>query len=209
MNRRKLFFSLGASALALALPGTRTSLAADMADTALSPKRGPRANFFPNFTLTTHENRQVKFYDDLVEGKVVMINFMYTTCEATCPLSTANLKQVHKALGDRVGEEVHMLSISIKPADDTPDKLARYVADHKIGKGWTYLTGKPDEIEILRRKLGFFDPDPNQDVLKNTHIGILRIGNEKLDRWTASPILQSPEALLKALDSVRARGLTV
>lgn len=208
MNRRSLFLGLGATAVALALPGSRETLI-DMASQVLpQSKRGPRADYFPNFTLTTHENRQVRFYDDLLADKIVMVNFMYTTCEKTCPISTMNLKQVHKALGDRVGKDVHMLSFTIKPEQDTPEKLAKYVADHRIGKGWTLVTGKPDEIEILRRKLGFFDPDPSEDVQKGTHIGILRIGNEKLDRWAAAPILQSPKSIINCLESVRARGLT-
>ena len=206
MNRRSLLMGLGVSAMALAIPQTRATLS-EIALPGLAPKKGPRSDYFPNFTLTTHENQQVKFYDDLLAGQTVMVNFMYTSCEASCPLSTMNLKKVYKTLGDKVGSEIKMLSFSIKPEQDTPEKLAKYVADHKIGKGWTFLTGKPEEIEILRRKLGFFDPDPSQDVLKGTHIGILRVGNERLDRWAACPILQSPESIVKTLDSVRPRGL--
>lgn len=209
MNRRRLLLGLGTSVAALAIPQSRSSIAEKVTETFSVINHGPRATYFPNFTLTTHENRQVKFYDDLVAGKIVMVNFMYTTCEATCPLTTMNLKKVYRELGERVGKDVHMLSFTIKPEQDTPSKLAQYVADHGIGKGWTYLTGKPAEIEILRRKLGFFDPDPRQDVQKGTHIGILRIGNEKLDRWAASPILQSPAAILGTLRSVIPRGLYV
>lgn len=209
MNRRTLFLGLGASFATMFLPEARAGIVELAEDILPQIKRGPRADYFPNYTLTTHENRQVKFYDDLIEGKIVMVNFMYTTCEASCPASLMNLKHVHKALGEKVGEEVHMLSFTIKPEQDTPEKLAQYVDEHKIGKGWTFVTGKPDEIEILRRKLGFFDPDPSQDVLKGTHIGILRIGNEKLDRWAATPILQSPAAILGCLDSVKPRGLSV
>jgi protein SCO1/2 len=209
MNRRELFLGFGATAVALALPAASKTLAGLANEVFPQPQRGPRADYFPNFTLTTHENRQVKFYDDLLAGKIVMVNFMYTTCEKTCPISTQNLKQVYAALGDKVGKEVHMLSFTIKPEQDTPEQLAQYVSNHGIGKGWTFATGIPAEIEILRRKLGFFDPDPREDVLKNTHIGILRIGNERLDRWTATPILQSPESIVSCIDSVRPRGLSV
>lgn len=210
MNRREFFLGLGAtaaSAAVLGLPAGASALNRVVEEFLPQAKRGPRADYFPNFVLTTHENRQVRFYDDLMADKIVMVNFMYTTCEKTCPISTMNLKQVHKALGEKVGSDVHMLSFTIKPEQDTAEKLARYVTDHKIGKGWTFATGKPDEIEILRRKLGFFDPDPAQDVQKGTHIGILRIGNERLDRWAATPILQSPQAIIGCLDSVRPRGL--
>lgn len=209
MQRRSLLLGMGASAMALALPQSRETLVGAVNDVIAPPMQGPRAGYFPNFTLTTHEGCQVRFYDDLLAGKIVMVNFMYTTCEKTCPISTMNLKQVHQALGDKAGKEVHMLSFTIKPEQDTAEQLADYVARHKIGKGWTFVTGEPSEIDILRRKLGFFDPDPSQDVQRGTHIGILRIGNEKLDRWAATPILQSPKAILGCLDSVRPRGLVV
>ena len=207
MKRRNLLMGLGASAAALAIPAMGKSTLESVAKW-LPTGKGPRADYFPNYVMTTHEGKQVRFYDDMMAGKTLLVNFMYTTCEGTCPLSTANLKKVHAEFGDQMGKDVHMISISLKPETDTPEKLAEYVANHKIGKGWTYLTGKPAEIEDLRRKLGFYDPDPNQDVLKNTHIGIVRIGNEKLDRWTASPILQSPEAIVKTVNTVRPRGLT-
>lgn len=210
MNRREFFMGCGAtaaSAAVLALPGSRVLLSSVVEQIVPQVKRGPRADYFPNFTLTTHENRQVRFYDDLLADKIVMVNFMYTSCEKTCPVSTMNLKQVQKALGDKVGKDVHMLSFTIKPEQDSAEKLAQYVADHKIGKGWTFATGKPEEIDILRRKLGFYDSDPSEDVQKGTHIGILRIGNERLDRWAATPILQSPKAIIGCLDSVRPRGL--
>lgn len=209
MNRRQLMLGIGASAAASAFLKTSQAFAATDQFIPAPVKTGPRANYFPNFTVTTHENREVKLYDDLIAGKIVMVNFMYASCEASCPLSVLNLKKVHQALGAKVGDEVHMLSFTIKPEQDTPEKLAEYVKTHKIGQGWNYVTGKAEEIEIIRRKLGFFDPDPSQDVQKGTHIGILRIGNEKLDRWAATPILQSPEAILGCLDSVKPRGLAI
>lgn len=208
MNRRQLLLGIGATAATGLLKSSQTFAAVTDQFAAAPAKTGPRANYFPNFIVKTHENREVKLYDDLIAGNIIMVNFMYATCEGTCPLSVLNLKKIHHALGDKVGREVHMLSFTIKPEQDTAEKLAQYAEIHKTGKGWNFITGKPEEIEIIRRKLGFFDPDPSQDVQKGTHIGILRIGNEKLDRWAATPILQSPEAILTCLDSVKPRGLS-
>ena len=64
-----------------------------------APSAGPRAGYFPNVVLWTHENKTVRFYDDLIRGKIVLINFMYATCKGLCPRQTANLVQVQKALG--------------------------------------------------------------------------------------------------------------
>src|SRR5436190_17155902 len=84
------------------------------------------ADYFPNIELTTHEQKHVHFFDDLVKGKVVMINFIYTSCPDSCPLETARLAEVQDILGERVGRDVFMYSISIDPARDTPEKLAQY-----------------------------------------------------------------------------------
>src|ERR1700752_4043479 len=63
------------------------------------------ANYFPNVTLTTQDGRSVRFYDDLIKGKIVAINLIYTSCEYNCPLETARLAQVQKLLGDRMGKD--------------------------------------------------------------------------------------------------------
>jgi protein SCO1/2 len=210
MNRRRFLAGLGlaSAAAAVTLPIARDT-APDISEPA--PKTagsGPRADYFPNYEVHDHQGRTLRFYDDVIAGKVVLVNFTYVNCQGSCPAAVMNLKKVYKELGDRVGRDIHMISLTIKPAEDTPEKLAEYVKTHRIGPGWTFLTGKPEEIEVLRRKLGFYSTDPAEDVLKNTHIGIVRIGNEKLDRWTASPILQSPHAIVRTLAAVQPRGLT-
>ncbi|HET9395513.1 MAG TPA: SCO family protein, partial [Nitrospiraceae bacterium] len=104
-----------------------------------SASRGPE--FYTNARLRTHEGREVRFYDDLIKGKIVTINFMYTQCEGVCPTSTMNLVKLQKALGDRVGRDIFFYSISLKPEEDDPAKLKQYVADHGVGPGWLFLTG--------------------------------------------------------------------
>src|SRR3989449_3130277 len=86
---------------------------------ATSPRPGPRAGYFPNVLLRTHENKTVRFYDDLVKGKIVLINFMYAKCEGLCPRQTANLVQVQQALGKHVGRDIFMYSITLKPEQDS------------------------------------------------------------------------------------------
>ena len=79
-----------------------------------------------------------------------------------------------------------------------------YVERYEIPKGWTFLTGKPAEMDAIRRKLGFFNDDPLIDADLNQHTGMLRIGNEKLDRWAMSPALGSPKQIARALLHLRA-----
>src|SRR3954447_5853833 len=102
------------------------------------------ANYFPNVTLTTQDGATVHFYDDLIKGKIVAINLIYTTCKYACPLETARLAQVQSVLGDRMGRDVFFYSITIDPEHDTPAVLKAYAAKYQAGPGWTFLTGKKD-----------------------------------------------------------------
>jgi protein SCO1/2 len=158
-----------------------------------SPGRGPRADYFPNVVLRTHENKTVRFYDDLIKGKIVLINFMYAKCaDGLCPRQTPNLVLVQRALGDRVGRDIFMYSITLKPEEDTPAVLRAYANAYGVKSGWLFLTGKPDDVEILRRKLGFVSSKPARDRNKNSHLGVVLYGNEALDRWAACPALTDP-----------------
>ncbi len=118
---------------------------------------------------------------------MVVINFMYAHCQGICPTMTANLVRVQKILHDRIGHDIFMYSITLKPEEDTPQVLKEYADMHGAGPGWLFLTGKPADIELLRRSLGFTSIDPDEDADKSTHIGMLRIGNEPMLRWSACP----------------------
>lgn len=196
MKRREFVKALGVGSLTLASSKSGHSAAA-------SASSGPRAKHFPNFVLTTHEGNKVRFYDDLIRGKQVMINFMYAQCADICPGQTANLLEVQKALGEHVGRDIFMYSITLEPGRDTPMVLNDYAKGFGIGPGWLFLTGKPSEIEILRRKLGFVDPDPELDKNKTQHIGLVLYGIEPLDRWAACPALARAGLIANNVLSIR------
>ena len=188
MKRRKLL----AKALGPAAP-------ADKADDLKPKTTGPRSKYFPNFLLRTHEGKEVRFYDDLIHGKHVVINMMYADCQGLCPPATANLVKVQELLKDRIGKDIFMYSITLRPEQDTPKALNDYAKMHGVKPGWTYLTGRPADIETLRRKLGFVDPDPERDKDKANHIGLVRIGNELTDVWIAHPVLARPTNIAKRI----------
>lgn len=164
---------------------------------------GPAAARIPNVTLRTHEGRAVRFYDDLIQGKIVLINFMYANCDGICPGQTANLVQVQKALGDRLGRDVFIYSITLDPERDTPEALAQYARSYRTRPGWEFLTGDPADIELLRRRLGFVDLNPERDKVRSQHIGIVLVGNEALSRWSACPALSHPSVLLDLVGWMR------
>lgn len=157
------------------------------------------ADYFPNCVLHTHQGKPVKFYDDLIKNKLVVINMMYAQCEGICPISITNLQQVHKALGERVGRDIFMYSITLQPEHDTPEVLKEYVEARGINPGWLFLTGKGADIEAIRLKLGFFDPDPLVDGDRSQHTGMVRIGNDAYDRWHMTPALGEPEPIVDAI----------
>lgn len=191
MNRRNLLTGSALAPLAL-LPA--------LASAAAPPATPASRVVLPNVVLTTHENRRVRFYDDLVRGnRIVVINFMYARCSDICPGSTANLALVQQALGARVGREVFMYSITLEPRKDTPNILAHYARGFGVQPGWEFLTGQPADIERLRRALRFVQRDPALDRDKTQHTGMLRIGNDALDRWTACPTLMKPLQLAREI----------
>jgi len=159
-----------------------------------------RDQHLPNVELTTQEGRKVRFYDDLVKGKVVAINFMFATCRKACPAATQNLAEVQDALGERMGRDVTLLSISLDPERDTPEVLRGYAQAHGAKPGWYFLTGKRDDIELLRRKLGAYELDPVLDADKTQHAGIVILGNEPRGRWKAIAALSKPVRIRQAIE---------
>jgi len=144
----------------------------------------------PNTELITQEGKKVHFYDDLVKGRIVAVSFIYTTCQFACPLETARMAQVQKNLGDRVGHDIFFYSISIDPEHDTPKALKAYMEKFHIGPGWTFLTGKKTDIDLLQRKLGVYsDPSINPDG----HLPHLLIGNDATNTWMRANAMDDPK----------------
>src|SRR5882672_11845766 len=155
------------------------------------------ADYFPNVTLTTQNGAPVRFYDDLVKGKIVAINLIYTNCKYACPLETARLSQVAKLLGDRMGRDVFFYSITIDPDHDTPEVLKEYAAKYQAGPGWTFLTGKKEEIELISKKLGLYsEPNPSNP---DGHTPMLVIGNEETGQWMRNSALDNPKFLSRTI----------
>jgi protein SCO1/2 len=144
----------------------------------------------------------VKFYDDLVKDKIVVFNMFYAKCEGICSPVTRNLARVQNLLGNRVGQDIFFYSFSLKPKEDTVAALKHYAEMHRVKPGWLFLTGSADDMELLRRKLGFVDPDPEVDKDTSNHIGVLKYGNEPLERWGGCPGMQAPDAIAEAISWV-------
>ena len=153
-------------------------------------------DYFPNVALTTHEGKTVRFYDDLLKGKSVAINVIFTSCTDVCPLETANLVQLKKVLGELVGKDVFLYSISIDPERDTPAALKAYAEKFGAGgPGWLFLTGKPDDIKLVTRKLALIRDRDNPTSRDSHHAAILMVGNEPTGQWTRNSAVDNPQFL--------------
>lgn len=199
ISRRKMLAGLAVAPLGAGLVARADDLVKPSSKRAVSSREKLQARYFPNFELTTHEGKKVRFYDDLVKDKIVVINFMYAQCEGICVPITRNLKRVQSLLGKRVGRDIFMYSISLKPQEDTPEKLKHYVDMHKIKPGWTFLTGDPKEVDTLRRKLGFADTNPILDKDLTNHIGMIRYGNEPRQWWAMCPGQANPPWVVESI----------
>ena len=197
-SRRKLL-SLAAMAPAAGALLLSEARAVTAAEASAAARERIRQRYFPDVILRNQDGNKFRFYEDLIKGKVVTINMFFAKCEDICPLITSNLVRVQRILGDKVGRDIFMNSISLKPEQDTPAQLKAFAKMHHVGPGWNFLTGKPAEIERLRRNLGFTNPDPQLDQDINQHIGNVRYGNERLMLWAACPGMAEPRFIAESI----------
>ena len=195
-TRRKLLAGMGAVALGGLLWQRFPAEADGEVEEAV---QAPEDTYFPNVWVYTHEGERVRFYDDLVRGKIITVNMMYVDCAGVCPTMTSNLRKVQELLGERLGAEVFMYSITLQPEIDRPEHLEAYVRQQRLLPGWKFLTGDPADITRLRYGLGFYDPDPEVDRNLATHTGMLRVGNDRNERWTMAPALADPERIITTI----------
>jgi protein SCO1 len=165
---------------------------------------------FPNVTLRTQDDKEVKF-NDLVKDKNVIINFMYTQCKGLCKQATQKLVQVQTALGDDLGRKVFIYSITLDP--EQPEALKKYAQTY--GAKWTFLTGKKEDLTALRRKLGMSNLGPElrrelglpertfaQGAGQKQHSGMIAIGIGASGRWHKQSIRASPEQILQKIEEL-------
>lgn len=205
ISRRK-FLSYTAAAPLAACVLNQTAASTPFASAEMTSQERARQRIqqqhLPNLPLVNHEGKQMLFYDDLVKGKVVSLNFFFANCDEICPLVTANLAKVQKLLGDQVDRDIHMYSFTLKPEEDTVDVIRQYRARYGARPGWSFFTAKPADMEKLRVALGFTYPDPAIDKDTTQHIGNIRFGNEPLMLWSACPGMAHAQWVAETLEYI-------
>ncbi|MDH5411487.1 MAG: SCO family protein, partial [Alphaproteobacteria bacterium] len=145
--------------------------------------------------------RTVRFYSDILKGKIVLVSLFFTECEGMCPTINASLAEVQEQLDDRMGRDIVLISITLDPETDTTEVLREYAANFDTGKGWYFLTGKSAEIKTVTRKLGHVASTPDE------HTGVLILGNVATATWTKIAPSTPPGAIVEKLKLLAEGGL--
>ncbi|MGH9872357.1 MAG: SCO family protein [Pyrinomonadaceae bacterium] len=159
-------------------------------------EQSPTQKYFTDVVLINQNGEKMRFYSDLLKGKVVIINSFFATCQGSCLPMSRNLEKVQQALGDHVGKDVFIISISVDPLVDTPAKLKDYAKKFNARPGWYFLTGDKENVEFALKKLGHFVDD------KQNHLNIFIIGNERTGLWKKAFGLAQSAELIKIVESV-------
>src|SRR5215211_1751127 len=165
-----------------------------MSKTAAEPS--PAENYFSDVELTNQDGEKVRFYSDVLKGKTVVVNAFFTTCTSVCPPMNRSMEKIQEAFGDRVGKDVFLFSITVDPATDTPARLKEYAAKFHAGRGWTFLTGKKENLDWALYKLGQYVED------KNDHKTVIIVGNEATGLWKKALGMAKVEDLVEIVRSV-------
>jgi protein SCO1 len=198
------FAGATASVAGLGLFGARQGAAAEVETAGLTGNRRNivLAGNLPNLVFMNQNGKKVRFYDDLVKDKSVVINFFYTTCSESCPVAMHNLVNAKLDLEKRGHKDVVFISITLDPDVDTPAVLKTFSKSHDTGSDWQLLTGSKADITQLRRGLGIYDINPELDRDPATHSGIAVLGNEPKGKWRSVPAVISPIRIRQAIERV-------
>ena len=165
-------------------------------DVAADDKRSPAEKYFSDVELLDQDGRKVRFYTDVLKNKVVVINTFFTTCTSICPPMNRNFEKMQEALGERLGKDVFLISITVDPATDTPTRLKEYGKRFHAKPGWLFLTGKKENVDWALYKLGQYVET------KDNHTSIFIIGNEPKGLWKKALGLAKSEELIKIMEDV-------
>ncbi|WP_137733187.1 SCO family protein [Pseudaquabacterium pictum] len=151
------------------------------------------AGHFTNLPVLTQDRGRVRFYDDLIKGRVVLVSAFFTQCRDVCSPVTHNLVQAQQLLAGELKTPVQLVSISVDPVADTPEVLEAYARRHGAGPGWSFVTGKKENVDWVLHRLGLYVPEKEQ------HLAVLWAGNDRTGAWLKLHALAPPEAIAAAV----------
>ena len=176
---------------------SETAVAAAAAPRLTDPSRPPRNKMMiPDVEVLDQYGNELHFYTDLIKDKTVAINFIFTNCTTICPPLAATFARLQKEMGERVGKDVHLISISVDPLTDTPERLKAWGAKFKAGPGWTFVTGEKQEMDKLLNALGAAVSK------REDHTPSMIIGNDSKGVWTRTYGLAKINQIMGVIQNV-------
>jgi protein SCO1/2 len=164
--------------------------------TAPARVRSPAEKYFSDVELINQDGQKMRFYSDVLKDKVIVINTFFTTCTGVCPPINRSLERVQEALGDRLGKDAFLISMSVDPETDTPSRLKEYSRRFHARPGWIFLTGKKENVDWALYRLGQYVET------KDNHTNIIIIGNEPKGLWKKAFGLAKADELIKMVEDV-------
>jgi len=167
-------------------------------EVTMDPAERERAReYFTDSTVLDQDGRELKFFSDVLAGRQVLIDFIFTNCDATCPIATGKLNQVRKSLGDRFGEDVFFISISVDPERDDPAALKAYASKHDADvPGWLFLTGEPEDVRTIIKRFG-----QSTDKVEQ-HSSLMIAGDVARKHWVKLPPYMSVPQIVMKVDQL-------
>lgn len=132
----------------------------------------------PDTVLVTQNGESVRFASEIASGRIVVIDFVYTSCTTVCPVLSAILGQVQRSLDERIGSEIMLVSISVDPVRDTPARLQAYAGKFRAGDGWVWLTGDKQAVDGVLKDLGAYTPNFED------HPSMILVGDARSGEWS-------------------------
>lgn len=154
----------------------------------------------PDLVLSDQEGRKVRFYSDLMKGKVVVLSFFYTNCNYSCTMQGRVFSELQSLLGERLGKSVFLISVTTDPVTDNPEKLKAWGARYKVKPGWTLVTG---EEAVMSRLLMQFT---GSRAGGGMHLPVTFIGNDRTGVWTSAAGVFAPKDVVKVVDYIERDG---
>ena len=149
--------------------------------------------------LIDQDGREVRFVSDVIGDDIIVMDFVYTTCTTICPVLSAIFNQVQKKLGDEVGNGVTLVSMSVDPIRDTPQRLKAYSAKHKAGDGWHWLTGPKPVVDEVLVGLGAYTTNFED------HPTMVLIGDGQTGEWKRLFGFPNPDRIVQIVNDMRER----
>ncbi len=174
-------------------PGAQHGQQSKATRPALRTDENYQREYFTDLPLLTQDGKEVRFYTDMLKGNVVLISFVYTNCTEVCPILMPNLVRIQELLGERPVRNVSLISISVDPEDDTPEVLKAYGEKYGAKPGWTFLTGKKENVDWVVYKLGQYTEDFED------HSMLFLLGDVKNARWAKMRGDMPPETVAARL----------